>query len=97
MNAPTTDTNEVSNTPRTDANAVSHIGFYSCATVPADFARKLERELAASQAEVERLKSDKANLITQCANLLESLVPSHKSPSTEWHRKQAENNKAYLK
>lgn len=50
-----------------------------------------------SEAEVERLKSDKAHLITQCANLLEALVPSDKSPSTEWHRKQAENNKAYLK
>jgi hypothetical protein len=31
-------------TPETDARAVSHIGFFSCATVPAQFARKLERE-----------------------------------------------------
>ena len=31
-------------TPETDAKASPHIGFYSCATVPADFARKLERE-----------------------------------------------------
>lgn len=32
------------NTPETDAKASPHIGFYSCATVPAEFARKLERE-----------------------------------------------------
>jgi len=31
-------------TPDTDQKAVPHIGFYSCATVPAEFARKLERE-----------------------------------------------------
>ena len=34
----------MSDTPDTDQNAVPHIGFYSCATVPAEFARKLERE-----------------------------------------------------
>lgn len=31
-------------TPETDQKASPHIGFYSCATVPAEFARKLERE-----------------------------------------------------
>ena len=31
-------------TPETDAKASPHIGFYSCETVPAEFARKLERE-----------------------------------------------------
>ena len=31
-------------TPDTDAKASPHIGFFSCATVPAEFARKLERE-----------------------------------------------------
>ena len=31
-------------TPDTDERASPHIGFYSCATVPAEFARKLERE-----------------------------------------------------
>jgi len=34
----------MSDTPETDQNAVPHIGFYSCATVTAEFARKLERE-----------------------------------------------------
>ena len=31
-------------TPETDAKASPHIGFYSCATVPANFARALEQE-----------------------------------------------------
>ena len=31
-------------TPETDGKASPHIGFYSCATVPAEFARRLERE-----------------------------------------------------
>jgi hypothetical protein len=34
----------MSDTPETDERAVPHIGFYSCATVPAEFARQLERE-----------------------------------------------------
>jgi hypothetical protein len=34
----------MSDTPETDERAVPHIGFYSCATVPANFARQLERE-----------------------------------------------------
>lgn len=31
-------------TPETDAKASPHIGFYSCATVPANFSRALEQE-----------------------------------------------------
>ncbi len=34
----------MSDTPETDAKASPHIGFFSCATVPAEFARRLERE-----------------------------------------------------
>lgn len=34
----------MSDTPETDAKASDIIGFFSCATVPAEFARKLERE-----------------------------------------------------
>ena len=34
----------MNDTPETDAKASPHIGFYSCATVPAEFSRKLERE-----------------------------------------------------
>jgi chromosome segregation ATPase len=33
-------------TPRTDSKSSDHIGFWSCATVPSDFARTLERENA---------------------------------------------------
>ena len=45
-----------SDTPRTDEKSVSISGFYSCATVPADFAKGLERELNASKAEVDRIR-----------------------------------------
>ena len=34
----------MNDTPETAQQAVGNIGFYSCATVPADFARRLERE-----------------------------------------------------
>ena len=36
-------------TPETEARSADHIGFWSCATVPTDFARKLERERDESQ------------------------------------------------
>ena len=35
----------MTDTPLTDKQAVTAIGFYSCATVPADFARRLEQSL----------------------------------------------------
>ena len=35
---------KASDTPETDKQAVNVIGWYSCATVPADFARELERD-----------------------------------------------------
>ena len=34
----------MNDTPETDAKASEHIGFYSCATVPAELCRRLERE-----------------------------------------------------
>lgn len=34
----------MSDTPETDAKVSEHIGFYSCATVPAELCRRLERE-----------------------------------------------------
>ena len=33
-----------SDTPETDAKVSAHIGFYSCATVPAELCRRMERE-----------------------------------------------------
>jgi len=40
----------MSDTPETDAKVSGHIGFYSCATVPAELCRRMERERDESQA-----------------------------------------------
>jgi hypothetical protein len=53
----------MSDTPRTDNKAVEHIGFYSCATVPADLARNLERELNSTNERMVELKHKQASLI----------------------------------
>jgi hypothetical protein len=50
----------VSDTPETDKQAVGVIGWYSCATVPADFARKLERERNEARDTVLRLRKQRA-------------------------------------
>jgi hypothetical protein len=47
-------------TPETDQRAVPHIGFYSCATVPAEFARKLERERDEARSEQENSRQSLA-------------------------------------
>ena len=44
-------------TPETDAVASPHIGFYSCATVTAGFAQKLERERDEAREEAHRFRS----------------------------------------
>jgi len=56
------ETDKITNTPETDQKAVPHIGFYSCATVPAEFARKLERERDEAR---ELLNSREAFVIAQ--------------------------------
>ena len=50
----------MSDTPETDKQAVNVIGWYSCATVPADFARKLERERNEARDTVLRLRKQRA-------------------------------------
>ena len=50
----------MSDTPETDKQAVGVIGWYSCATVPADFARKLERERNEARDTVLRLRKQRA-------------------------------------
>jgi predicted nucleic acid-binding protein len=40
--------------PETDAKVSGHIGFYSCATVPAELCRRMERERDEARAKVER-------------------------------------------
>ena len=37
------ETDKMTDTPETDQKASPHIGFYSCATVPTELARKQER------------------------------------------------------
>jgi len=53
-----------SQTPRTDQEAVSIIGFYTCATTPANFSRQLERELQDAKGEIEILKDQRALLMS---------------------------------
>ena len=50
----------MSDTPETDKQAVGVIGWYSCATVPADFARGLERERNEARDTVLRLRKQRA-------------------------------------
>jgi hypothetical protein len=42
-------------TPETDAKVSGHIGFYSCATVPAELCRRMERERNQARDQVEEL------------------------------------------
>lgn len=60
-------------TPETDANASPHIGFYSCATVPADFARRLERERDEARDATEKAKAYKRVLKEDNAKLRREL------------------------
>ena len=59
----------MSDTPDTDERAVPHIGFYSCATVPAEFARKLERERDEAREEAQKSKAYKRVLKVTNENL----------------------------
>ena len=59
----------MSDTPETDQRAVPHIGFYSCATVPAEFARKLERERDEAREEAQKSKAYKRVLKVTNENL----------------------------
>lgn len=56
-------------TPETDVKACPHIGFYSCATVPADFARHLERERDEAREAAEKAKAFKRVLKEDNAKL----------------------------
>ncbi len=59
------------NTPETDAIAAPHIGFYSCATVPAEFARRLERERNQARAENQQTLDIRQELAALTAALVE--------------------------
>ena len=63
-------------TPDTDEKASPHIGFYSCATVPAEFARKLERERDEAREEANKLSGayeDATNYYARIIELKEEL------------------------
>ena len=45
----------MSDTPETDAKVSAHIGFYSCATVPAELCRSMERERDEARRKLEDL------------------------------------------
>lgn len=50
-----TEERQKSDTPRCDAKTGEHSTFFGVSMVPADFARQLERELAAARKDAERL------------------------------------------
>jgi hypothetical protein len=69
---------DLSKTPETDYQAVNVIGFYSCATVPADFARQLERERNEAQADRDHLITiarDRLEKIRQLEREIEACTP----------------------
>jgi hypothetical protein len=64
----------MSDTPETDKKASPHIGFYSCATVPAEFARSLERERDEARAQAKKLEGayeDATNYYARWSQLIE--------------------------
>ena len=64
----------MSDTPETDKKASPHIGFFSCATVPAEFARKLERERDEARAQAKKLEGayeDATNYYARWSELIE--------------------------
>lgn len=60
-------------TPETDAKASPHIGFYSCATVPADFARRLERERDEARDQVQAMREAIREAHTELSTLLDTI------------------------
>jgi len=64
----------MSETPETDKKASPHIGFFSCATVPAEFSRKLERERDEARAQAKKLEGayeDATNYYARWSELIE--------------------------
>ena len=61
-------------TPETDAKATDIIGFFSCAAVPADFARKLERERDEARRHLEDIKEYGTEEINAAVELRQKLA-----------------------
>ena len=76
----------MTDTPETDQKASPHIGFYSCATVPANFARALEQErdkawddLKITQQEWVRARRERAQALRERDEAKEALQISIES------------------
>ena len=82
----------MSDTPKTDAKASPHIGFFSCATVPAEFARKLERERDEAKAELAEWTDSALNVRKEyddehhcsCVAILRKLLKDAERERDEW-------------
>ena len=61
-------------TPETDAAASPHIGFYSCATVTANFARRLEIERDEAREHLEHVKEYGTEEINASVDLRQKLA-----------------------
>jgi hypothetical protein len=71
----------MSDTPETDAKVSAHIGFYSCATVPAELCRRMERERDEAREVAEQLYDAAAYGLAQWesvtpATLSKKIVPA---------------------
>jgi hypothetical protein len=59
----------MNDTPETDAKVSGHIGFYSCATVPAELCRRMERERDEARVERDSLQALSQSLAETCVKL----------------------------
>jgi chromosome segregation ATPase len=59
----------MSATPETDAKVSGHIGFYSCATVPAELCRRMERERDEAREQRDSLQALSQSLAETCTKL----------------------------
>ena len=80
-------------TPETDAKASPHIGFYSCATVPADFARRLERERDEARQHLRDITEYGTEEINAAVELRQKLATA--LLERDEAREKAEKSKAY--
>jgi hypothetical protein len=64
----------MSDTPETDAKVSAHIGFYSCATVPAELCRRMERERDRARALAEEFHRDQVRLLMECDDAREQVA-----------------------
>jgi len=67
-------------TPETDSKSSDHIGFWSCATVPTEFARKLERERDEARKRIaDDLDNTPLAALIEVARAANRLVAAHTS------------------